>query len=88
MPAGHFARGTGCEECRRTGFSGRFAISELLVANEEIRDQIHARANATAIVRTAARLGMRSMRDDGIQKALEGRTTIAEVTRVTVGVEG
>jgi general secretion pathway protein E len=84
--SGRFAKGQGCEACRQIGFKGRFAISELLVANEAIRDQIHTRASASQITRTAAQFGMQTMRANGIEKAAQGLTTLAEVTRVTVSI--
>lgn len=83
---GRFAKGQGCEACRQIGFKGRFAISELLVASEAIRDQIHTRASASQITRTATQLGMQTMRSNGIEKAAQGLTTLAEVTRVTVSI--
>lgn len=83
---GRFAKGQGCDACRHIGFKGRFAISELLVASESIRDQIHTRASASQITRTATRLGMQTMRANGIEKAAQGLTTLAEVTRVTVSI--
>ncbi len=83
---GHFSKGQGCDYCRQIGFKGRSAISELLVANEAIRDQIHARANVSQILRTATDHGMRLMRHDGTEKASQGLTTLAEVARVTVSI--
>ncbi len=83
---GHFAKGQGCDLCRHIGFKGRFAISELLVANVAIRDQIHHRSNVSQILRTAAQHGLRLMRDDGVEKASQGLTTLAEVARVTVSI--
>ncbi|RLS53989.1 MAG: type II secretion system protein GspE [Planctomycetota bacterium] len=83
---GTFAKGTGCDQCRHIGFKGRFAISELLIANESIRDQIHTHASAAQITRTATQLGMQPMRESGIEKATQGLTTLAEVARVTVSI--
>lgn len=66
-------------------YRGRFTISELLTVTEAVQEQIQARANASQILRTAMKSGMKQMRDDGIQKILEGQTTIDEVLRVTIG---
>jgi len=83
---GRFAKGQGCEVCRQIGFKGRFAISELLIASEAIRDQIHHRASASQITRTATEHGMQTMRCNGLEKAAQGLTTLAEVARVTVSI--
>jgi general secretion pathway protein E len=77
-------RGIGCKTCRGTGYRGRFVISELIVTNEEIRDQIQNRANASQILDVALKHNMRLMRDDGIQKIIAGQTTFDEVAKVTV----
>ncbi len=81
-------RGTGCKTCRGTGYRGRFVISELLVTNDEIREQIQNRANASQILDVALRHNMRLMRDDGIRKILAGQTTFDEVAKVTVASNG
>jgi len=86
LPSGNVRKGTGCRHCRSTGYRGRFAIAELITANEEVRDQIEARANASHIVRTVMKQGMQLMRDDGLQKVALGLTTLDEVARVTVVV--
>lgn len=86
LPLGRIQKGVGCQRCRSTGYRGRFAIAELITANEEVRDQIEARANASHIVRTVMKQGMQLMRDDGLQKVLLGMTTLDEVARVTVVV--
>ena len=77
-------RSTGCNNCRGTGYRGRFAISELLVTNDDIRNQIQQQSNATQILNAAVASGMRTMRDDGLEKVLAGQTTFDEVARVTV----
>jgi general secretion pathway protein E len=78
-----YRAGTGCEACNRTGFRGRLGIFELLPITDEIRGLVLARASAGAIRDAAVRAGMRTMRRDGLDKAAEGRTTPAEVMRVT-----
>jgi general secretion pathway protein E len=76
--------GSGCSSCRNTGYRGRVAICELLRLEESIRRHIQSRASATDIRDGAVRLGMRLLRDDGIEKVLAGITTPNEVARVTV----
>jgi general secretion pathway protein E len=78
-----YRAGAGCESCGRTGFRGRLGIFELLPITDEIRGLILARASAGAIREAAVRAGMRTMRRDGLDKAAQGRTTPAEVLRVT-----
>lgn len=76
--------GTGCEKCRNSGYRGRLGIFELLTVDDAIRDRIQTRANATTIRESAVSSGMRLLRDDGIEKILDGITTPSEVQRVTV----
>jgi general secretion pathway protein E len=82
-----FRAGAGCPACRNTGYKGRIAICELLIADESIRKQIQSRANATEIRDAAIAVGMRLLRDDGIDKVLAGLTTPSEVARVSVRTE-
>jgi general secretion pathway protein E len=73
----------GCEHCERTGYWGRTTILELLVMTEAIRRVILEQRDADAIRRAALAAGMVPMRDDGLNKALAGQTTVEEVERVT-----
>jgi type IV pilus assembly protein PilB len=75
-------KGKGCVACGNTGYRGRIAISEVLVADEAIRDAILHRASATEIKKIAIQNGMRTMLDDGEEKVKRGETTIEEVLRV------
>ncbi|MFP4002627.1 MAG: GspE/PulE family protein [Alphaproteobacteria bacterium] len=76
-------RETGCEACRHTGFSGRTALVEVLPVSDAIREQVLHGAAEAAIERTAVSAGMRTMFRHGVELALEGKTTIDEVLRVT-----
>jgi general secretion pathway protein E len=76
-------KGVGCSHCMNTGFRGRVAIFELLIIGDEIRDLIMAKATSRKIKEKAISLGMRSLREDGIQKVISGITTMDEVIRVT-----
>jgi type IV pilus assembly protein PilB len=82
--AREFYRGKGCKACRNTGYRGRSGIYELIAINEEIRKLILENASTTAI-RDAARRSqqMKSLREDGLAKALKGLTTLEEVARIT-----
>ncbi|MEM8738830.1 MAG: ATPase, T2SS/T4P/T4SS family [Planctomycetota bacterium] len=76
-------RGQGCPACRDTGYRGRVGLYEYLSIDEQLRDAIQERAPASRLKRIARRHGMRSLRDDGVQKVLRGMTTADEVLRVT-----
>jgi general secretion pathway protein E len=82
-----YRAGPGCPTCRNTGYRGRVGICELLSVDESIRRHIQSRASATEIREAAVRVGMRLLRDDGIEKVLAGITTPNEVGRVTVRSE-
>ncbi len=81
--AGPIYRPVGCRACRGTGYSGRLGLFELLRANETIRHLASERAASPIIAQAAREAGMRSLREDGWKRVLEGRTSIAEVLRVT-----
>jgi type IV pilus assembly protein PilB len=78
-----FWRGKGCESCQFSGYSGRIGIFEILMITPSIREVIVPGISAGTIKKTAERGGFRSMAVDGIQKAIQGITTIDEVLRVT-----
>ena len=77
-------RGAGCERCGGTGYKGRYAIHELLVIDDEIRHAIIEGKSATEIKELARKKGMKTLREDGIQKALQGITTLEEVMARTI----
>lgn len=76
-------RGSGCAHCKFTGFKGRTTINELLVPNEKIHELIVNRAPTSFIKKESRANGMKTLREDGIFKVIEGITTIEEVIRVT-----
>ncbi len=78
-----YYRGVGCKRCRNTGFSGRIALHELLIIDEELRDIITAGGTRNEIREYAKQSGMIPLRYDGLRKANEGITTLEEVFRVT-----
>ena len=73
----------GCRTCRGTGYSGRVGLFELLRVSNDIRRLASDRAPSPVIAKAARDAGMRSLRDDGWQRVLNGQTTIDEVLRVT-----
>jgi type IV pilus assembly protein PilB len=81
-PDGNWVAGAGCDQCGQSGLKGRIAIHEVLSANDEIRDLIANRAAEHVIKKAARRFGMRTLLEDGIDKAAQGLTTLDEVLRV------
>ena len=78
-----FYRGKGCPKCKNSGFTGRIGIFELLVITEDIRKLINEKASADQIKKKAIQLGLKTLRDDGLDKVDKGLTTIEEVVMVT-----
>jgi type IV pilus assembly protein PilB len=78
-------KGKGCGVCGDTGYKGRIALFEVMPVSDEIRELVLRGASSMEIKETAVALGMRTLRDSGLQKIREGITTIEEVVRVTFG---
>jgi type IV pilus assembly protein PilB len=78
-----FYRGKGCDDCKSSGYSGRIGIFEFLRMSDDIKKLIMSKASADEIRKKAVQEGMRTLRDDGLDKARRGVTTIEEVLRVT-----
>jgi type IV pilus assembly protein PilB len=78
-----FYQGAGCGRCKNRGYLGRLAIIEALPVSEAIRRLVIKRASAAVIKTQAVSEGMKTLRMAGIDKALEGATTLEEVWRVT-----
>ena len=76
-------RGKGCKKCFGLGYAGRVVISEVLIFTLKVRDVVLNRGGEFKIKEMARREGMKTMREDGLQKAFEGITTLEEVLRVT-----
>ena len=77
------ARDGGCEECLGLGYRGRTGIYEVLKVQDEVRNLIMNRDDASNIKREACASGMHTLREDGAVKVLAGETSIEEVLRVT-----
>ena len=78
-----FYHGTGCDRCKGRGYLGRVAIIEAIPVSESIRRLIIKRASAAIIKNQAMTEGMKTLRMVGVEKALEGVTTLEEILRVT-----
>jgi general secretion pathway protein E len=81
-----FRKGAGCEQCLHTGFVGRTALTELLVADEVFRDAVLQKLPTRALQQVAIQQGMQTMWQNGVKRVVSGQTTIDEVLRV-VAVE-
>jgi general secretion pathway protein E len=81
--AGPIFRAKGCEKCLETGYRGRSGIYEFLRMTESIKGLLLQTSDSNQINKAARTEGMVSLREDGIQKVIEGKTTISEVLRVT-----
>jgi len=78
-----FYRGKGCSQCFNTGYAGRLGIAEVLLLTPNIRELIMNRAQEHFIKQQARKEGMRTLREEGVDMALKGLTTLEEVMRVT-----
>ena len=79
-----FYKGKGCQACNFTGMRGRVAIYELMPISQGLRDMV-VRGASTSELRSAAQAqGMKTLRQAGLLKVLEGSMTLDEVLRVTV----
>jgi type IV pilus assembly protein PilB len=76
-----FYQGKGCRQCNETGYSKRLAIHEVLMMNSELRALITKNVPSGILKEAAIQSGMRTLFQDGLVKALEGRTTIDEVVK-------
>ena len=76
-------RGKGCAACEFTGYSGRTGIFEILEITPRISQAITQKASSDVLALEAKKEGMRTMKEDGLTKVLDGITTIEEIFRVT-----
>ena len=77
------AREGGCTKCSKSGYIGRMGIYELLLMDNEVRQLALKNTDSNTIKAAAVARGMRTLRDDGAAKVLQGVTTIEEVMMVT-----
>ncbi|MCA8912652.1 MAG: Flp pilus assembly complex ATPase component TadA [Planctomycetes bacterium] len=84
LPNGKLWHGDGCEACFKTGYTGRTAIHEVLPITEHIKQQIVEKVAAGEIKRDAVQSGgLRTLRMDGVRKAILGQTTLEEIAAIT-----
>jgi type II secretory ATPase GspE/PulE/Tfp pilus assembly ATPase PilB-like protein len=82
LAVAHFQRGAGCAQCLQTGFSGRRAVTELLVPDEVFREAILLKKPTRALQDVAIQQGMQTMWQNGLRLVLKGETTLDEILRV------
>jgi type IV pilus assembly protein PilB len=80
--AWEFQRGTGCEACGQTGYSGRVGLYEIQRLSSKLKDLVTRHATERILKRAASSTGVRFLLDDGLEKARQGLTTIEEILRV------
>ena len=78
-------KGVGCPRCNSSGYKGRKGIFEIFRMEDELQQMIFNNAPARDLRARARESGMRTLREDGVRKALAGITTVSEVLRVTMG---
>lgn len=78
-PGTRFFHGRGCKTCGGSGYKGRLGIFELLIPDDHVRSLILARESSDVIKNYAKTKGLVTLRRDGLEKALQGLTTIEQV---------
>jgi len=76
-------KGIGCEECHYPGYKGRCAIFELLLMSPEMKELSIQTSDANRLRRQALSEGMVTLQESGVEKVVQGVTTLEEVYRVT-----
>jgi type IV pilus assembly protein PilB len=76
-------KGKGCDRCRKTGYSGRLGIYELLIMDDTLRDMVTANPDVIQLRRKCREKGLITLREDGFEKVSKGMTTVDEILRVT-----
>ena len=80
-----FYKGKGCHTCSFTGMKGRVAVYEVMPIGDELRELILRNAPTAEILQLALAQGMKTLRQNALQKVIDGVTTLEEVLRVTLG---
>jgi type IV pilus assembly protein PilB len=78
-----FRKGSGCQQCHDSGFQGRFGVYEVMEVTPEIRRMIHKAAPSHELRDQFRKQGGRTLREEGVQLALDGRSSLDEILRVT-----
>ena len=78
-------KGSGCKNCNGAGYKGRVALYEVMKFTESLKEMVLQGASTAELKTAAIKAGMKSLRMSGIEKILQGVTTMEEVGRVTMG---
>jgi type II secretory ATPase GspE/PulE/Tfp pilus assembly ATPase PilB-like protein len=76
-------RGRGCDRCRKTGYTGRLGIYELMIMDDSLRDVVTSNPDVTLLRKLCRERGLVTLRTDGFSKVMKGLTTVDEILRVT-----
>jgi len=77
-------KATGCEKCSNTGYKGRVGLHELMEGTEAVKKNIQEHARVAEMFATALEDGMRTLKQDGIEKVLQGVTDMKQVRAVCI----
>lgn len=83
LKGGKLFRGAGCEHCVQTGYRGRMGIFEFLTLDEELQRVVLRGADSETLKQHALKKGLKTLREYGRQKVIDGETTVEEIMRVT-----
>jgi len=78
-----FRKGIGCQQCHDSGFQGRFGIYEVMEVTPAIRRMIHQAAPSHELREQLRKEGSRTLREEGVALAIEGKSSLDEILRVT-----
>jgi type IV pilus assembly protein PilB len=78
-----FYHGKGCAKCNHTGYRGRIGTLEVLTVDDKIKEMIIKGASSSQIKEYARSRGMKTLRENGLEKFIQGKTTLEEVLRMT-----
>jgi CheY-like chemotaxis protein len=78
-----FRKGTGCQVCNQSGYKGRTGIFEIMTIDSSVRENVANQSSESALRTSARRGGMQTLREDALDKAAAGVTTLEEVLRTT-----
>jgi type IV pilus assembly protein PilB len=84
QPVPQLFRPVGCTVCAKTGYKGRLALHEVMLVTEEIERLAVEKSSAAVIEKVAREQGMRTLREDGLDKVVAGVTSLDEILRVVV----
>src|SRR5215212_5930864 len=83
FPDAPLFRGKGCDRCRKTGYTGRLGVYELLIMDDSLRDMVTRNPDVIQLRKLCRERGLVTLREDGFEKVSKGQTTIDEILRVT-----